>query len=136
MMKIYEKLIRDVMTRGVVTVLEETSIKEIAEKMTSQKVSGVAVIGMHGDVVGFMSEMDVIKVLDKPNLGHRTAEDIMSSNLVAIAPDATLRQAARIMNDKHIHRLLVLSEKGVGVSQRPVGILCASDIVREVARAA
>jgi len=134
-MKVYEKLIRDVMTRGVVTVSTETLVKDIAEKMANQHLSGVAVIGEHGDVLGFVSEMDMLKVLDKPNPEQMSAEDVMSSCPITIAPNATLRQAARAMNERHIHRLLILSEKGVGASQRPIGILSASDIIREVAQA-
>ena len=134
-MKIAEKMIRDVMTRGVVTVSPDTPVKEIAERMANQHLSGVAVIGVQGDMLGFISEMDIVKVLHKPDLKRLTAEDIMSSTLIAVAPDATLGRAARIMDEGHIHRLLILSEKGVGASQRPVGILTTSDIVREVAKA-
>jgi len=133
-MKIVEKMIRDVMTRGVVTVSPGTPVKQIAERMANQHLSGVAVIGAHGDMLGFISEMDVVKVLHKPDLKRLTAEDVMSSLLVAVAPDATLGRAAKIMDEEHIHRLLILSEKGVGASQRPVGILSTSDIVREVAQ--
>jgi hypothetical protein len=39
-----------------------------------------------------------------------------------------------MMREKSIHRLLVFSESGVGASQRPIGILSASDIVREAGR--
>ena len=134
-MKIAEKMIRDVMTRGVATVSSETPIKEIAESMANQCLSGVAVIGAQGDALGFISELDIVKVLHKPGLKQLTAEDVMSSLLIAVAPDATLGRAAKIMGEEHIHRLLILSEKGVGASQRPVGILCTSDIVREVAKA-
>ena len=134
-MKIVEKMIRDVMTRGVSTVSPDTPIKEIAEMMAHQYLSGVAVIGVQGDALGFISELDIVKVLHKPDLKRLTAEDVMSSLLLAIAPDATLGRAAKIMGEEHIHRLLILSEKGVGASQRPVGILSTSDIVREVAKA-
>jgi len=134
-MKIIEKMIRDVMTRGVVTVSPDTPVKEIAERMASQHLSGVAVISAQGDALGFISGIDMIKVLHKPDLKRLTAEDIMSSRLIAIAPDATLGRAAKIMGEGNIHRLLILSEKGVGASQRPVGILSTSDIVREVAKA-
>ena len=133
-MKISEKLIRDVMTRGVVTVSPDTPVKEIAERMANQHLSGVAVISAQGDALGFISGIDMIKVLRKPDLKRLTAEDIMSSCLIAIAPDATLGKAAKIMDLGNIHRLLILSEKGVGASQRPVGILSTSDIVQEVAK--
>ncbi len=134
-MKTAEKMIRDVMTRGVSTVSPDTPIKEIADMMAHQCLSGVAVIGVHGDALGFISELDIVKVLHKPDLKQLTAEDVMSSLLIAIAPDATLGRAAKIMGEEHVHRLLILSEKGVGASQRPVGILSTSDIVREVAKA-
>jgi CBS domain-containing protein len=93
------------------------------------------VIGEHGDVLGFISEMDIIRVLGKPNPEQLSAGDVMSPYLIAIAPNATLKQAARAMTERGTHRLLILSEKGVGASQRPVGILSASDIIREVAQA-
>lgn len=123
------------MTRGVVTASPDTPVKEIAVRMANQHLSGVAVIGAQGDMLGFISEMDIVKVLHKPDLNRLTAEDVMSSSLIAVAPDATLGRAAKIMGERHIHRLLILSEKGVGASQRPIGILSTTDIVREVAKA-
>jgi len=66
--------------------------------------------------------------------GPITAKSIMFSHLVTIVPDATAKQATRIMNDVHIHMLLILPEKGVGALHQPVWVLSASGIVREVAR--
>jgi len=62
-MKIAEKMIRDVMTRGVETVSPNTPVKEITERMARQHLSGVAVIGVQGDMLGFISEMDIVRVL-------------------------------------------------------------------------
>lgn len=121
------------MTRGVSTVHADTSVAEIVNILTNQQVSGVPVVSTYGDVLGFISEMDVLKVLNKPNLKHIVAEDVISSRLVSIAPDATIGRAAKIMDEKQVHRLLVLSEKRSGSAQRPVGLLSASDIVRTVA---
>jgi len=133
MKRISEKMVRDVMTRGVVTAHADASVVEIANMLTKQHVSGVVVVSTDGDVLGFISETDVLKVLNKPDLEHIVTEDVVSSRLVSVAPDATIGHAAKIMNEKHIHRLLVLSEKRAGSAQRPVGILSASDIVRMVA---
>ncbi len=133
MKRISEKMTRDVMTRGVSTVHADTSVAEIVNILTDPQVSGVPVVSTYGDVLGFISDMDVIKVLSKPNLKHIVAEDVISSRLVSIAPNATIGRAAKIMDEKHVHRLLVLSEKRSGSAQRPVGLLSASDIVRMVA---
>ncbi|MCE8429470.1 MAG: CBS domain-containing protein [Candidatus Methanoperedens sp.] len=103
--------------------------------MLSRKdISGVAVIGDDGKAVGVISEMDILKVIGIENWENKTAESIMTSNLETVGPTSRLIDAANMMNRKHVHRLLVLSEGGIGMSQKPIGILSASDIVREAAK--
>ena len=133
-MKFENTLLRDVMTRGVVTVPVNAAVKEIAEILTSRGVSGVAVIGREGVAVGVVSDMDILKVIGKDNWENITAESIMTHNIQMILPMCTLCEAAKLMREKSVHRLLVFSERGVGASHRPIGIVSASDIVREAAR--
>jgi CBS domain-containing protein len=77
--------------------------------------------------------MDILKVIGKDKWENMTAESIMTSNLETVEPTSTLIEAANIMKTKHVHRLLILSEGGVGISQTPIGIVSVSDIVRESA---
>jgi len=128
------KLLRDVMTRGVVTVQMDATVKEISIMLAKQGLSGVAVISEDGVAVGVISDMDILKVIGKDNWENMTAEFIMTSHMESVKPTMTLGDAAKIMREKHIHRVLIFSESGVGASQRPIGILSASDIVREAAR--
>jgi len=134
MMKLENRLLRDIMTRVVVTVSVTAKVKEIVSLLGKQELSGVAVIGNDGVAVGVISDMDILKVIDKENWENITAESIMTSNIQKIKPTCTLGEAAKMMREKSIHRLLVFSESGVGASQRPIGILSASDIVREAGR--
>ncbi len=133
-MKLENKLLRDVMTRGVVTVPMDATAKTIATMLSKQGLSGVAVISEDSEAMGIISDMDILKVIGKEDWENMTAESIMTAHIEAVKPTNTLGEAAKIMREKHIHRLLIFSEKGVGASQRPVGILSASDIVREAAR--
>lgn len=119
------------MTRGVVTVHTDATIKQVMNTLTKQKNTGVAVIGCNGTAMGIISGIDILNVMGTEGWENIKAENIMTSNIETIKPTSTLREAAEIMRIKHIHQLLVLSEKGVGISQRPVGILSTSDIVRE-----
>lgn len=134
MMKLENRLLRDIMTRGVVTVSVTAKVKEIVSLLSKQGLSGVAVIGNDGVAVGVISDMDILKVIDKDNWENISAESIMTSTIQMIRPTCTLGEAAKMMRNKSIHRLLVFSESGVGASQRPIGILSASDIVREAGR--
>ena len=133
-MRIENRLLRDIMTRGVVTVSVTANVKEIASLLSKQELSGVAVIGNDGVAVGVISDMDILKVIGKEKWENITAESIMTSNIQMVRPMCTLGEAAKMMREKSIHRLLVFSESGVGASQRPIGILSASDIVREAGR--
>jgi CBS domain-containing protein len=84
--------------------------------------------------VGVISEMDILKIIGIKDWENMNAESIMTPNLETVEPTSTLMEAANIMKRKHVHRLLILSERGMGISQKPIGILSASDIVREAAR--
>ena len=131
-MKPMNRILRDVMTRGVVSVPMDLSIREVAEKMTQQNVSAVTVTDHNGEIMGLISEMDVLKAVMDRTILNSAAETIMSSNIQSVDPSITLDKAASIMMNKGIHRLVVLSEPGVGASNRPVGILSAGDIIREI----
>lgn len=133
-MRFENRLLRDIMTRGVVTVPMEATVGEIASMLTRQNLSGVAVISQDGAAVGIISVMDILKVIGKQGWEKITAESIMTSDIQMIKPMCTVGEAAKIMREKSVHRLLVFSERGVGASHRPIGILSASDIVREAAR--
>jgi CBS domain-containing protein len=126
------RLLRDVMTRGVVSVPMDLSVREVAEKMIQQNVSAVTVTDHNGEIMGLISEMDVLKAVMDRSILNSAAESIMSSNIQTVGPSITLNEAAKIMMTKGIHRLVVLSEQGVGASDRPVGILSTGDIVREI----
>lgn len=55
----------------------------------------------------------------------RTAQDIMTSEVITISPEADITEAVKILLDKGINGLPVIDGEG-----RLVGILCQSDLVR------
>ncbi len=125
------KKVRDVMTRGVVTVPLDTPVKEIVRILVDANISGIAVIAPDCKVGGVISEIDIIKSIDR-DWNLLTAEDVMSSSVRTVDPEMSLTKAAHIMNELNIHRLLVLSlSPAYGF---PVGILTASDILKAIAR--
>jgi CBS domain-containing protein len=133
-LRLENKLLRDIMTRGVVTVSINDNVKQVTKLLSKTDISGVAVIGDDGKAVGVISDMDILKIIGIKDWENMTAESIMTPNLETVEPTFTLMEAANIMKRKHVHRLLILSERGMGISQKPIGILCVSDIVREAAR--
>ena len=78
----------------------------------------------------FPSALDTAYAQYKRNLAsHRKIEEIMTHNVVTIAPENTLYEAARIMGEKHIGSLIVVKY------DTPVGIITEKDILERIVKA-
>lgn len=127
-MRHYE--VREVMTADPVTVTQGTSLKYVADLLVKQKVSAVPVLSLHGRFLGFVAETDLLRkeelhrdpdVQHSMHLSYRarrdlataeTAGEIMSAAPVTVRPDATVAEAARLMDRHHISCLPVTDETG------------------------
>lgn len=133
------ELVRDWMTRDVITVSPDTSILEAGQFMVDRTIRRLPVVE-NGVLVGIVTYGDVRGArasatagLDIWELSYRlsklTVREIMTPNPVTITPDDTIGQAAQLMLNYMIGGLPVLDHDG-----RLVGILTESDIFRVVVR--
>jgi CBS domain-containing protein len=115
----------DVMTRGVICVGTEDTVRNAAEVMKKNDISAVVVVDK-GEGVGIVTERDILSkvVAEGENPATVMVSDVMASPLITISPDADIDDAARSMRDKNIHRLLV-KDKG-----KLIGVISEFDIVR------
>ena len=123
----------DVMSRGVVAVDLNDSFENIIKTFNEAKVHAVIVIGPGGEFMGVVSHSDIIEALHKhkEKIFSLSAEDIMCPKPYTIDANANLKEAAAIMIQKKVHRLLVLSSHPGKLL--PVGILSATDIIYAIA---
>ena len=131
-MKIEGIQIKDIMTRGVLTVPFDSNADYVAAVMADHEVSAVAVIEKSGEAIGLISEMDILRKINNLDWKNALADELMAPSIESINPSSTLEEAAQIMSKKHIHRLMVMSEKSVGASNRPIGIVSAGDIMKQM----
>ena len=122
--------IKDIMTRGVLTMPVESTAGDIVSAMAENELSAVAIVEKSGEAVGIISEMDILERIDRIDWKKTLVDELVASSIESINPTSTLQEAAQIMTKKHIHRLLVMSEKCVGASNRPVGIVSAGDLMK------
>lgn len=134
-MKFAENLkVRDVMTRSVITVPMDASVREVIKTLANEDITGVVVTDPHGGIMGIISEMDIVKAFNE-DLDKLTADDIMADNVKTIKPESTVKEAAGLMKKEKVHRIVIAHEKGhIGVPSHPIGILSATDIVRLIAK--
>ena len=112
--------VREIMTRNVITVTEDTPVLEVARLLSEKRISAVPVCNPDGAVVGLVSEFDLLAREGK------TARDVMSPGIISVTEDTDVEEARFLLIERRIRRVPVMS------GQRMVGIVSRSDIVREL----
>jgi CBS domain-containing protein len=129
-----EKIVSDWMHRGVITCHPDTPAEKVAGIMDTNDISALVVIDAQGDAIGVISRTDLVNArFIQPYLKHwpgMTAEHLMSEPVIKVAPDTTITEAAKMLHDKRIHRLVVVQE--TDGHPKPVGILSVTDLARHV----
>jgi CBS domain-containing protein len=120
--------VRDIMSSPVEIISPDAMITEAAEKMKSQDV-GVLPVEKDGDIVGVITDRDIVirAIADEMNPQKTPVSRIMSADITSCSEDTEMEEAAKIMKEKQIHRLLVLDDSGV-IS----GLLSVSDMARKM----
>ena len=114
-----------IMTKNIISVESNASVSEIAKTMIENEV-GAVVVTKKGTPVGIVTEVDILKrcCIGNGCTQTRKAKEIMSAPLITIRADAAIGEAAKMMNDKKIRRLLV-KERG-----KIVGLITEKDVLR------
>jgi CBS domain-containing protein len=121
--------IRDVMSYAIVTCLPGTSLQAAARAMTERRSRSIVVIDDRGRAVGVITGNDLLSLYQsgKPE----TVADLMSKPIVTCDPDLSLSDAAELMIDREVHRLVVTDSSS---GDAPIGIVSTTDIVAEMAQ--
>ena len=144
-------IVRDVMTRSVVSVPLIAPLKEVARALVENRISGVPVVDVDGTVLGVVSEADLlIKEQGPDEIRHRrlaritgnprtsrqqldkaeaiTAHQAMTSPAITIGSGRPIHEAAAIMTARRVNRLPVVD------NGKLVGIVSRGDLVRAYVR--
>lgn len=128
------EVVRDIMHQGIVSCAPNLGLKDAARLMTKANVRALVVMEPHCGLTGIVSTTDLVNAtLDRPVTdGKRdlTVRDVMTTSVLTVTPDAPIAQAAKLMLDRNIHRLVVVENKDENCT--PIGILSMGDIVRSI----
>jgi CBS domain-containing protein len=124
--------VRELMTENVTTCSLDSTLAGVASRMWLGSCGAVPVLDAARKVVGIITDRDVcFGVASK----DRTASDIqvkeiISGKLYTCSPDDDVRDALRMMGDRHVRRLPVVDDAG-----RLLGILSLTDTILHAERA-
>jgi CBS domain-containing protein len=110
----------------IVSVLPETPLMEIVTTIASRRIGAVLVRDQAGDLVGIVSERDIVKALaaKSPELETLAACDVMTPNVTIVTPETTINDAMELMDKGYFRHLPVLDAGSL------VGIISVRDVVR------
>ena len=144
------KKAKDIMSRKVVTVTPETTVKELARLFSFHQISGAPVVDDSGKLVSVVTESDlidqtkkvhiptVVTILDSvfylenpdkmekemKKIAGYNVKDICSEKLITVEEETSLDEIATIMAEKNVHTLPVVSNDTL------VGVIGKKDIIR------
>jgi CBS domain-containing protein len=113
------------MQRRVWTVKMEDTVDEVRTLFERERLSWAPVTTEAGLVVGVLSATDLLRHLaDGQDASPQKAWQLCTYKPIVIAPDATLKELARLMIDRGIHHVVVMDATLI------VGVVSSLDFVR------
>lgn len=111
--------VRDIMTRGVITIPQNSSVTEAASLMASKSVSSLVVVDK-GKPIAIISENDIIKgVISKKT----KVKDVMDKEFIAVSPLTKFSEISKCLREKKTRRFPVM-ENG-----KLAGLVTETDII-------
>ncbi|UPT75282.1 MAG: CBS domain-containing protein [Elusimicrobiota bacterium] len=118
-------LAKNVMRKPLIGLSPDTTLRKAADLFAKRGISGAPVMTAEGRLLGMLSRTDLIgKELDS----GLTVKQAMTPWVVTLEEDSSVRDAARQMLSKRIHRI-VLTRDG-----EPTGIVTTLDMLRALLR--
>jgi CBS domain-containing protein len=116
--------VKDIMTKIVVTIPDETSVEDAARIMKSNGI-GLLPIGDKHDITGVMTDRDVIirVIAEGKNARQTRVSEVMTAPVLHCFDDEDIEEACLMMKDEHVRRLLVFDRK-----RDVVGVLSLDDV--------
>jgi len=126
------KLVRELMTVGVVTCAINTPVTTIAKTILEKDIEAVVVLDDEGHAVGIVSQDEIVNAYGHGNnFLDITAEDILREGVPQIPPDIPLGAAAQFMRDKKTRTFFLMHHAG-GI-EYPAAVLSYKHFLRLIA---
>jgi CBS-domain-containing membrane protein len=144
---------QDLMSRELVLLPQELSLRSAARWLDQDHVSGAPVVDEEGRCVGVLSATDFLRRAEQEgaseplrcNLNHAAVfhgwqmvdlevlpndqvRNYMTPDPITAPPTTSIVELARMMLDAHIHRIVVVDQE-----RRPIGVVSTTDLLAALA---
>jgi predicted transcriptional regulator len=118
-------LIKEVMNKPVMTVSEDMSVAQAHQIFSQHGIRHLVVLDKRLEMVGIFTQTDLVRSLcEKAFSGVRDVSQLMTDQVLHVAPDVPARYALSLMARRSVSCIVVV-QKG-----QPVGMFTERDVVR------
>lgn len=120
--------VSEVMTREVMMLHAQTTLRDAMAYLANQHVSGAPVVDALGHLIGAISSSDLMQAESEGvDLDATAVDEVMTRKTLTVSPETELREAALAMEYGEVHRLFVQRNGAL------VGVISRSDVSRALA---
>ena len=133
-------LVRELMTSPATSLQAGSKLEAAIQVLATHHISSVPVVDASGQVVGTVSEADVLReglppdarahlrLTDEPEgPWHRLVDDVMTVDPMTVTPDSDAARAAELLSERGWNSLPVVRDRQL------VGVISRSDLIRSLA---
>ena len=117
---------KDIMTTDVITVKSQTSVYQAIQELIDNNITGLPVVDDDMNVVGVISEKDMLKLLYDLEEDGGTVADHMTETAVSFGPEDDLVDICDCFKKNPFRRVPILSEGKLA------GIISRTDIIEYI----
>jgi CBS domain-containing protein len=117
--------VKEIMTQGVECIRPDDSIAAAARKMKDLDVGALPVCGGDDRLIGMVTDRDITvrATADCRDPSGTCVKDVMTLHIISVFDDQDVAEAARLMKENQVRRLVVLNR-----AKRLVGIVSLGDL--------
>ncbi len=116
-------LAKDIMQPNVITVTLDVSIKQAIQTLIQNKISGLIVVDEKEEVVGVLTEKDLLAAYDFLQKTNESVKNFVSQGLISVNLQTPIEEVSKLLVQRNIRRVPVLEDKKVK------GIISRRDIL-------
>ena len=115
--------VRDMMKKNIAVAKTNDSIKRISRILRERNISNIPVVNSTGELVGIVSEQDIIRAMESEDFMKMAAKDIMTTSVLSVKENDHVEYVSKIFVERPYRRLPVTKNKKV------IGIITREDII-------
>ena len=120
----FKQTARDIMTSTVITADEDMLVTDVIKLLLRRHISGLPIVDSNGQLVGIITEHDVLNFALSGHAADTKASEVMTMNVVTYSPDTLVVEVINFFAAHRVRRVPVVDGGKV------VGVISRRDIVR------